>query len=491
VSEVPHSWTTVRLDDLGEVRLGKMLDKAKNRGLPTQYLRNINVRWFRFDLTDLQMVLISEDERELLSVQDDDLFICEGGEPCRCAVWRNGTNSLVYQKALHRFRTSGGIVPELLMYRLCHDADSGALQDAFTGTTIKHLTRESLSRYEIPLPPINEQRRIADKLDAVLARVDACRERLDRVPAILKRFRQAVLAAATSGKLTEEWREDQVSDDWQTVSVEAVAFEVFDGPFGSNLKSKDYSETGVRVVRLENIGWVNFIADKETFIPQEKYEALRKHTLRAKDVLFSSFIAEEVRVCLLPHELSEQAINKADCFCVRTDPSICLPELLALRLACRSTFLALDQEVHGATRPRINLRQLKEFTFDLPPLSEQREIVRRVEALFAYADRLEARYTTARTQVEGLAPALLAKAFRGELVSQDPNDEPASMLLERIRAARAASQCPAGPEQRRGGGRSKTSQKADVLMLTRKDVQDTHLITLLSASSASSRRSSS
>jgi type I restriction enzyme S subunit len=325
-------------------------------------------------------------------------------------------------------------MPARFWYYVLKGLDLNRLNRAIA---IPGLNREDAYQVDIVLPPQTEQKRIADKLDAILAQVNACRERLDRVPAILKCFRQAVLAAATSGTLTEEYREDQVLDDWQTASVEAVASEVFDGPFGSNLKSKDYSEAGVRVVRLENIGWLNFIADKETFIPREKYEVLRKHTLRAKDVLFSSFIAEEVRVCLLPDELSEQAINKADCFCVRTDPSVCLPEFLALRLACHSTFLALEQEVHGATRPRINLRQLKEFTFELPPLSEQREIVRCVEALFTSADRLEDRYSAARAQVERLTPALLAKAFCGELVPQDPNDEPASVLLERIRAARA------------------------------------------------------
>jgi type I restriction enzyme, S subunit len=324
-----------------------------------------------------------------------------------------------------------------LFYWLKHPTFLEYVASVSHGLNMPRLGTEAGKEAPFVLAPLNEQKRIADKLDAVLARVDACRERLDRVPAILKRFRQTVLAAATSGKLTEEWREDQILDDWQTVSIEVVASEIFDGPFGSNLKSKDYSEAGVRVVRLENIGWLHFIADKETFIPQEKYEVLRRHTLRAKDVLFSSFIAEEVRVCLLPDGLSEQAINKADCFCVRTDPSVCLPEFLVLRLACRSTFLALEQEVHGATRPRINLRQLKEFTFELPPLSEQREIVRCVEALFTYADRLEARYSAARAQVERLTPALLAKAFCGELVPQDSSDEPASVLLERIRAARA------------------------------------------------------
>ena len=81
----------------------------------------------------------------------------------------------------------------------------------------------------------------------------------------------------------------------------------------------------------------------------------------------------------------------------------------------------------------------------MPHRDEQDEIVRRVESLFAYADRLEARYTAARAQVERLTPTLLAKAFRGELVPQDPNDEPASVLLERIRAARAATEAQPAP----------------------------------------------
>ena len=123
-----------------------------------------------------------------------------------------------------RFRPSGAIVSELFTCIACaHDADSGFAQDAFTGDydQASH-AGIACSSYEIPLPPLNEQKRIADKLDAVLARVDACRERLDRVPVILKRFRQAVLAAATSGKLTEEWREERNKDDstWKNARLE-------------------------------------------------------------------------------------------------------------------------------------------------------------------------------------------------------------------------------------------------------------------------------
>lgn len=330
-----------------------------------------------------------------------------------------------------------GIDPRWLFYLVRSQSFVDRMSELVQGALYPAVRSKDVRGYVAPIAPLNEQKRIADKLDSVLARVDTCRERLDRVPATLKRFRQSVLAAAISGKLTEQWREERGAEEWKTINVLSVASEVFDGPFGSHLKSKDYSRSGVRVVRLENIGWLKFFLDKETFITHKKYKTLRKHTLKAQDVIFSSFISEEIRVCLLPDELSGKAINKADCFCIRTNTDLCLPSFLAIRLASRSTFLTLEQEVHGATRPRINLRQLKEFTFELPPLSEQVEIVRRVNELFAYANSLEAHYTSARAKIENLTPALLAKAFLGELVPQDPNDEPASLLLQRIQQARA------------------------------------------------------
>jgi hypothetical protein len=111
----------------------------------------------------------------------------------------------------------------------------------------------------------------------------------------------------------------------------------------------------------------------------------------------------------------------------------------------------------------------------VPPLSEQREIVGRVETLFAYADRLEARYTVARAQVERLTPALLAKAFRGELVPQDPHDEPAS-VLERIRRRAAA---PDKPKQARASVVPRNRRQRRLLMLSRKEIKDAHLTTIL------------
>jgi type I restriction enzyme S subunit len=290
------------------------------------------------------------------------------------------------------------------------------------------------------LAPLPEQKRIADKLDSVLARVDACRDRLGRLPALLKRFRQSILAAATSGKLTEDWREANLAEQgWNATKLENLCTSVFDGPFGSNLKSDDYTSSGVRVVRLENIGHLYFEASKETYISDEKYQGLAKHSLQPDDILFSSFVDEEVRVCLYPAKLTTAAINKADCFCLRPDASKCIPSYLSYRLASRATYVELKELVHGATRPRINLKQLRQYLVEVPELQEQTEIVRRAEIIFAFADRLEARLATARRQVGQLTPALLAKAFRGELVALDPADEPAAELLKRLAAQREAA----------------------------------------------------
>ena len=458
MSEVPPGWTTARLGDLGELRLGKMLDKVRNQGVPTQYLRNINVRWFRFDLTDLQIVLVSEDERELLSVQEGDLFICEGGEPGRCAVWRNGANSLVYQKALHRFRTSGGIVPELLMYRLRHDADSGALQDAFTGTTIKHLPQESLSRYEIPLPPINEQERIADKLDAVLARVDSCRERLDRVSAILKRFRQAVLAAATSGTLTEEWRDEtRCSTEWRQTTVRSLLTDIRYG----TAKKCFYEPKKTPVLRIPNV-LDGRVSHEDVKYAEFEKEELGKLALAPGDILVirSNGSLGLVGRTALVTEREEGFLYAGYLIRLRVNQALARPAYLSISLASpvsRDIIERVARSTSGVNN--INAEEIKGIVISLPGVEEQDEIIQRVEALFAYADRLEARYTAARAQVERLTPALLAKAFRGELVPQDPNDEPASVLLDGIRAARAAM----GEKPRQ---RTKTKRKPMTTKLT-------------------------
>lgn len=157
--QVPVNWIWARCAWLGEARLGKMLDGAKNKGDLRPYLRNINVRWHRFDLTDVLKMRLEERELERVTVKRGDLVICEGGEPGRAAIW-DRADEFVIQKALHRFRCGPHVLPEYMLFCLEHDFFSGRLARYYTGATIKHLTGKALAEYAIPLSPIDEQRRI-------------------------------------------------------------------------------------------------------------------------------------------------------------------------------------------------------------------------------------------------------------------------------------------------------------------------------------------
>jgi type I restriction enzyme S subunit len=334
-----------------------------------------------------------------------------------------------------------------------------------TGTAIKRLVLRQIRSSLIELSPLPEQKRIADKLDTVLARVDACRERLNRVPLILKRFRQSVLAAATSGKLTEDWRVDHAT------AVEEVAGDL---PAQSNLQTlkspllfheRDQEslisgwrwQKLVKLAELESghtprksvpaywetgdVPWISLqdirAADgKELFetkymptvlgIKNSSARLLPKGTVCfCRDISFGY-------VTMMGREMSTTQ-HFANWVC----GNALNPKFLMYAFMAGRDFLSMSGQ--GTTVKTIYMPALKELRLATPPIVEQHEIVRRVETLFAFADRLEARLATARAATERLTPALLAKAFRGELVPQDPNDEPASALLQRLAASRAAS----------------------------------------------------
>jgi len=206
---VPDTWEVKLYPDLVESRLGKMLDKAKNSGLSTKYLGNINVRWFNFNLSDVQEILVSETERNELSIRPGDVLICEGGEPGRCAIWDGRVEEqIVFQKALHRARVSDALLPEWLALNLKHDADSLTLEQLFTGTTIKHLTGKALKKYPLRVPPINEQTEIVRRVDQLFAHADRIEQQVNNALARVNNLTQSILAKAFRGELTEQWRKD-------------------------------------------------------------------------------------------------------------------------------------------------------------------------------------------------------------------------------------------------------------------------------------------
>lgn len=206
-------WETVKLSEVAHSRLGKMLDKDKNRGIPAPYLRNINVRWFNFDLKDIQKMRVTKKEAEELSIQPGDVLVCEGGEPGRCAIWKGESGVFVYQKALHRIRVGSQLSPEWVCYSLKNAADSGQLTNLFTGTTIKHLTGISLGQFLLNLPPIREQHEIVHRVEALFKLADDIEKRYNKARAHIDKLTQSILAKAFRGELVPQDPNDEPASE--------------------------------------------------------------------------------------------------------------------------------------------------------------------------------------------------------------------------------------------------------------------------------------
>ena len=165
--EIPTSWEWVRFGTITTSRLGKMLDKAKNKGTPKKYIRNVNVQWDNIFLDDINEMKFEDNELSEFILRNGDLLVCEGGEPGRCAIW-NKPGEFYFQKALHRVRTFCNIQERILAIHLKNDSSNGRLANLFTGVTIKHLPGDKLQQYVIPLMPLNEQNNIIKKLNLLL-----------------------------------------------------------------------------------------------------------------------------------------------------------------------------------------------------------------------------------------------------------------------------------------------------------------------------------
>ena len=160
------SWSQKPLEEVAEFSLGKMLDEKKNRGELMTYLANANVRWGEFNLDNLREMKFEPRDLDRYGLQYGDIVMCEGGEPGRCAIWKDQVPSMMIQKALHRIRPHPGLDSRFLFYSFLKKRRNDELSGLFTGSTIKHLPREKLAKVRIDVPPLPIQQRIASVLSA-------------------------------------------------------------------------------------------------------------------------------------------------------------------------------------------------------------------------------------------------------------------------------------------------------------------------------------
>lgn len=501
VNGYPDHWEAVKLGDLAvEMCLGKMLDKHKNRGTLQPYLRNVNVRWLSFDLSDLKEMRFEEGEETRFGLEPGDLVVCEGGEPGRAAVWRGQSANAKIQKALHRIRFAQNTYdPDFAAYYLFYGTLTHRFNSFYTGTTIKHLTGRALREVEFPVPPLLEQQRIVGKIEQLFLGLDAGVAALKRARANLHRYRASVLKSAVEGRLTQKWRNanpdvkpasvllarilrerrqrweqqqlatyeslgKQPPENWRNKYQEPVApntanlpklpdgwcwaspdqlsspvdYAMAIGPFGSELKVSDYADDGVPLVFVRNITSAMFgrNGDKPKFVSKEKAASLAAHVAKGGDLLVTKMGEPPGTATVYPIEM-EDAVVTADCIKLTPHQDI---DVHYLKSVIDSTFgkEEVRKQTSGNGRAKLSLGRFAKIAIPLPPSNEAIQISELVRKQFDAVESASAQINRDIENAETTRQSILRDAFHGKLVQQDPRDEPTCELLKRIAAAREA-----------------------------------------------------
>ncbi|EFH9103154.1 restriction endonuclease subunit S [Escherichia coli] len=362
------------------------------------------------------------------------------------------------------------------------------LESQSAATTIAIVNKSKFSQAPFKFPSLAEQKIIAEKLDTLLAQVDSTKARLEQIPQILKRFRQTVLGAAVSGKLTQNWRENNKTtpinkllnkineernearknkkikqnfgkyrpvlplfqlpaDCWEWVCFEQICETdnnaLKAGPFGSALKKSGCVKSGHKVYGQEQV--ISGQESLETYrITEDKYQQLKSCATKPGDILIS--LVGTIGKTLILSNLAETGIINPRLVKIALHSEI-QRQYVKLYLDGPLAYDFFKGFSHGGTMDILNLGILKELPIPLPSLEEQHEIVHHVEQLFAYADTIEKQVNNALARVNNLTQSILAKAFRGELTAQWRAENPdlisgensAAALLEKIKAERTAN----------------------------------------------------
>ncbi|MEH2128726.1 restriction endonuclease subunit S [Nostoc sp.] len=460
MNELPEGWTLTKFMDVFDIQGGTQPPKSTFQYEPQPgYIQLLQIR----DFGEHPVPTYIRDTHTLKKCTEQDILIARYGASLgRILTGLSGA----YNVAMAKVYIPEPIHRRFVYYLLISEIFQAPLR-LVSRSAQNGFNKQDIAEIELPLAPLKEQKRIADKLDPLLIRLDACRGKLDRIPFILKCFRQSVLAAATFGQLTEDWRTTYfVESEFNNYNISGKLADFADviDPNPSH-RYPSYEGGTIPLLATEQMSGLDGWDISSAKLTTSYFYQARKasHDFLDDDIIF----ARKGRLGLARNPpTNSRYVFSHTVFIIRAKADKILPAYLLwfLRQEWCIEWLSLEMNSNAGV-PTLGKSVMERLPVQIPNYTEQQEIVHRLENLFTYADRLEAHYQAACAKIERLTPVLLAKAFRGELVPQDPNDEPVSSLLERIRTDRAAQLAKAN--------RAMTNRKPAITKMTKESVKET------------------
>jgi type I restriction enzyme S subunit len=478
-------WTT-----LGEVCLHPQYGwttKAVEEG-ELHLLRTTDITSGKIDWKSVPFCREEPDDVGKYLLQDGDIVISRAGSVGYSYLVKKPERA-VFASYLIRFKPL--IDKHYTAYFLQSPSYWESVYEERLGIAVPNINATKLKGFAFPLAPLPEQRRIVAEIETQFTRLDAAVAALERAQANIRRYRAAVLKAACEGRLvpTEaelarvgahrdaplpyepadqllarilaerraRWEAEhpgkryqeptppdtenlpELTEGWVWASLEILASDrrhsISSGPFGSALGTKDYRESGVPVIRGQNVADGQLILDSWVYVSEEKAAQLERSVARPGDLVVVA-VGSSGRPAIVPPSLPK-AILSQNCNKITPDTNLIFPKYLVFAMQIGIIQEQLDQKTTDTVRKFLSLTNLRKTLIPLPPFAEQRRIVAEVERRLSVVAALEASVGAALVRAGRLRQAVLKQAFEGRLVPQDPDDEPASVLLERIRAERA------------------------------------------------------
>ncbi len=414
------------------------------------------------------------------------------------ALFEGPARQYIYPDLMMRVRARRDIVdPEYLVRALNAPSARAALRAKATGTAgnMPKINGETVRNLLLDVPPLPEQRRIVAKLDTLQSKSRRAKEALDAIPPLLERFRQSVLSAAFRGDLTAEWRArnpdvepasellkriraerrrrweeselakmkskgkpptddrwkakyeepepagtdglPELPDGWCWSTVDAATTHIVDCLH----RTPPYVDEGIPAIRTADVVPGRLLLEQARRVSTSTYlEQIERLEPRPGDILYSregerfglaAAVPDGVQLCMSQRMMQLRVVEPIH------------SAFFMWALNSPGVYSQAARDVGGSTSPHVNIRSIRRFTIPIPPLGEQQEIAGKLESAWTSSDTAAKTVQEAAAQTAILDNTILDRALSGKLVPQDPDDEPASALLARLAAERAAP-APAG-----------------------------------------------